>query len=98
MMSRVNASAPAATGALVSDYLAGESPDIVAQTKAPEVAGRIEVFRGHRRWHRAVIVVCPNCDMPHLHWLPWRRLRSVQRTAPCGVQYVILVRAGEVDG
>ncbi|MFF1732022.1 hypothetical protein [Streptomyces sp. NPDC058247] len=69
----------------------------MAQTNVPEVAGRVEVFSGHQGWHRAAIVTCPNCDMPHLHRLPWRRMRSVQRTAPCGVQYVILVRAGEVD-
>jgi len=79
------------------DCLRGASSDIVAHTGVSEVAGRIEVFRGHRRWYRHVIVTCPNCAMPHLHRVPWRRMRSVQRTAPCGIRYVILVRAGEVD-
>ncbi|WP_432064153.1 hypothetical protein [Streptomyces sp. C10-9-1] len=74
------------------DYLVGESPDIVPHGTAPRVAGRVDVYRGHQRWHRQVHVdLCPGCGMPHLHRAPWRRLAALRRTAPCGTVYVVVV-------
>ncbi|MFI0533554.1 hypothetical protein ACH3XX_26370 [Streptomyces scabiei] len=72
------------------DCLAGGSPDIVPQAGVPRVVGRIQVYRGHRRWYRHVLVDdCPGCGMPHLHNAPWCKPASMVRTAPCGAEYVI---------
>ncbi|MFA3877592.1 hypothetical protein ABS735_28615 [Streptomyces sp. MMCC 100] len=73
-----------------NDCLRGVSSNIVPQAPVPRVAGRIQVYRGHRRWYRHVLVDdCPGCGMPHLHNAPWRKPASMQRTAPCGTEYVI---------
>lgn len=80
-----------------SDCLRGASLDIVPQAPLPRVAGRIEVYSGHRRWYRHVLVDdCPACGMPHLHRAPWGKPAELQRTAPCGVEYVIDLQPRQV--
>ncbi|MCC3653216.1 hypothetical protein LIX60_17455 [Streptomyces sp. S07_1.15] len=80
-----------------NDHLAGGSPHIVPQQDLPRVPGRIEVYRGHRGWHRQVHVdPCPGCGMPHLHRVPQKKPATMRRAAPCGAAYVVELLPGAV--
>ncbi|MCD9194460.1 hypothetical protein [Streptomyces albireticuli] len=39
---------------------------------------------------------CPGCGHPHLHRVPLPLVRSVLKTAPCGLVYVVVLRTTPV--
>ncbi|MFF7895969.1 hypothetical protein ACFZDI_29460 [Streptomyces sp. NPDC007907] len=73
----------------------GGSTHTVAQGDPPRVAGRLDTYRSRSaKWHRQVKVdECPRCGHPHLHRAPLPLVRSVLKTAPCGLVYVVQLRA-----
>lgn len=68
------------------------------QGDPPRVAGRLDTYRSRsRKWHRQVKVErCPGCGHPHLHRAPLPLVRSVLKTAPCGLTYVVQLRVEAV--
>ncbi|MBZ9638006.1 hypothetical protein [Streptomyces sp. PSKA30] len=72
----------------------GKSAATVAQGEPPRVAGRLDTYRSRSsKWHRQVKVdKCPRCGHPHLHRAPLPLVRSVLKTAPCGIEYVVVLR------
>lgn len=72
----------------------GRSVATVAQDPAPRVQGRLDTYRSRStKWHRQVRVEkCPKCGHPHLHRAPLPLVRSVVKVAPCGVEYVVVLR------
>lgn len=91
-----NAETPRAeSGAFQEDSAAGgKSAATVAQGDTPRVAGRLDTYRSRSsKWHRQVKVDnCPRCGHPHLHRAPLPLVRSVLKTAPCGLEYVVVLR------
>lgn len=87
------------TGAFPEDSAAGgTSAATVAQGDPPRVAGRLDTYRSRSsKWHRQVKVdECPRCGHPHLHRAPLPLVRSVLKTAPCGLVYVVQLRTPAV--
>lgn len=64
----------------------------------PRVQGRLDTYRSRSaKWHRQVKVdECPRCGHPHLHRAPLPLVRSVLKTAPCGLLYVVVLRVPAV--
>ena len=71
---------------------------IAQQLELPRVAGRLDTYRSKRgRWHRqASVEHCPGCGCAHLHRAPLPLVRSILRTGPCGMTYVVVLRAEAV--
>lgn len=91
--------APGLTGPFQEDSAAGgKSAATVAQGDPPRVAGRLDTYRSRSaKWHRQVKVdECPRCGHPHLHRAPLPLVRSVLKTAPCGLVYVVQLRTPAV--
>ncbi|MDX3581991.1 hypothetical protein [Streptomyces europaeiscabiei] len=83
------------TGPSQKDLAAGGgSSHTVAQDEPPRVAGRLDTYRSRStKWHRQVKVdKCPRCGHPHLHRAPLPLVRSVRKTGPCGVVYIVVLR------
>jgi len=76
----------------------GSTAATVAQGDPPRVAGRLDTYRSRsRKWHRQVKVEqCPGCGHPHLHRAPLPLVRSVLKTAPCGLTYIVQLRVEAV--
>ena len=95
-----NAETPRAeSGAFPEDSAAGgRSATTVAQAEPTRVAGRLDTYRSRAsRWHRQVRVEkCPRCGHPHLHRAPLPLVRSVLKVAPCGLEYVVVLRSQAV--
>ncbi|MQY32589.1 hypothetical protein SRB17_05430 [Streptomyces sp. RB17] len=72
----------------------GSTALTVAQDNPPRVAGRLDTYRSRSAtWHRQVKVDrCPRCGHPHLHRAPLPLVRSVLKVAPCGVEYLVVLR------
>lgn len=72
----------------------GSTAPTVSQDSPPRVAGRLDTYRGRAaKYHRQVKVDrCPRCGHPHLHRAPLPLVRSVVKVAPCGVEYVVVLR------
>lgn len=72
----------------------GSSAATVAQEAPPRVAGRLDTYRSRSsKWHRQVKVDrCPRCGHPHLHRAPLPLVRVILKTAPCGIEYVVVLR------
>lgn len=70
----------------------------VTHDEPPRVAGRLDTYRSRStKWHRQVKVdQCPRCGHPHLHRAPLPLVRSVLKTAPCGLVYVVHLRTEAV--
>lgn len=64
----------------------------------PRVQGRLDTYRSRSaKWHRQVKVdKCPRCGHPHLHRAPLPLVRSVLKSAPCGLTYVVVLRVPAV--
>jgi hypothetical protein len=83
------------TGAFPEDSAAGGKSAATVQQGVPlRVAGRLDTYRSRSaKWHRQVKVdQCPRCGHPHLHRAPLPLVRSVVKVAPCGVEYVVVLR------
>ncbi|MEY9489066.1 hypothetical protein RKD26_004860 [Streptomyces calvus] len=95
-----NAEMPHGLGAAFQEDSAagGKSAAIVPQDDPPRVAGRLDTYRSRSsKWHRQVKVEqCPRCGHPHLHRAPLPVVKSVLKTAPCGLEYVVDLTAGAV--
>lgn len=78
----------------VLDAGSGGTGAIVAHGEPVRVVGRLDTYRSRsRKWHRQVRVEqCPGCGHPHLHRAPLPLVRSILRTAPCGLTYVVQLR------
>ncbi|MCX5586032.1 hypothetical protein [Streptomyces erythrochromogenes] len=78
----------------------GSTATTVAQGDPPRVAGRLDTYRSRSgKWHRQVKVErCPGCGHPHLHRAPLPLVRSVLKTGPCGLAYVVQLRTEAVTG
>lgn len=78
----------------------GSTTSSLSQEQAPRVAGRLDTYRSRsRKWHRQVKVErCPGCGHPHLHRAPLPLVRSVLKTGPCGLTYVVQLRVEAVTG
>ncbi|MER5507178.1 hypothetical protein ABT052_17835 [Streptomyces sp. NPDC002766] len=90
-----NAETPRAqSGAFQKNLADGEAAATVAQDRAPRVAGRLDTYRSRAtKWHRQVRVEqCPRCGHPHLHRAPLPLVTDVLKVAPCGVEYVVILR------
>lgn len=72
----------------------GATTPSLPQGDPPRVAGRLDTYRSRSaKWHRQVKVdKCPRCGHPHLHRAPLLLVRSVLKTAPCGLLYVVVLR------
>ncbi|MEV8307861.1 hypothetical protein AB0P36_10980 [Streptomyces flavidovirens] len=70
----------------------------MAQGDPARVPGRLDTYRSRSaKWHRQVKVdECPRCGHPHLHRAPLPLVRSVLKTAPCGLVYVVVLRVPAV--
>lgn len=92
----MNAETPRAqSGAFPEDSAAGgKSAAILAQGDPPRVAGRLDTYRSRSaKWHRQVKVdQCPRCGHPHLHRAPLAIVQSVIKLAPCGLEYLVVLR------
>lgn len=73
---------------------AGEAVPTVAHDAPPHVPGRLDTYRSRSaRWHRQVRVdQCPRCGHPHLHRAPLAIVQSVLKLAPCGLEYLVVLR------
>jgi hypothetical protein len=83
------------SGAFPEDSAAGgSSAATVPQQTAPRVPGRLDTYRSRSgKWHRQVKVdKCPRCGHPHLHRAPLPLVRAVVKNAPCGLEYVVVLR------
>lgn len=76
------------------DLAGGEAVATVTHGDPQRVAGRLDTYRSRSsKWHRQVKVdKCPRCGHPHLHRAPLPLVRSVLKVAPCGVEYVVVLR------
>jgi len=76
------------------NLLGGGSDHIVPQNPQPQVPGRLDTYRSRgKHWHRQVRVdECPKCGHPHLHRAPLPVVKAVAKTAPCGMEYVVVLR------
>ncbi len=96
----MNAETPRAeSGAFQEDSAAGgKSAATVAQGDPLRVPGRLDTYRSRSsKWHRQVKVdECPRCGHPHLHRAPLPLVRSVLKTAPCGLVYIVQLRTPAV--
>ncbi|MFK4023145.1 hypothetical protein [Streptomyces albogriseolus] len=56
--------------------------------------GRLDTYRSRaKHWHRQVRVEqCPRCGHPHLHRAPLPLVQAVLKVAPCGAEYVVVLR------
>ncbi|QDN87397.1 hypothetical protein [Streptomyces sp. RLB3-6] len=96
-----NAETPRAeSGAFQKNLAGGEAAATVAHAEPPRVPGRLDTYRSRSaKWHRQVKVdQCPRCGHPHLHRAPLPLVRSVLKTAPCGLDYVVVLRPQAVTG
>ncbi|MET8449342.1 hypothetical protein [Streptomyces sp. NPDC005209] len=83
------------TGPSQEDSAAGgKSAATVPQPAPPRVQGRLDTYRSRAsKWHRQVrIERCPRCGHPHLHRAPLALVRSVLKLAPCGLEYLVVLR------
>lgn len=98
----MNAETPrVVTGAFQEDSAAGGKSAAQATAGDPlRVPGRLDTYRSRSsKWHRQVKVdQCPRCGHPHLHRAPLPLVRSVLKTAPCGLDYVVVLRPQAVTG
>ena len=82
------------------DQAAGGSRSVAEATAGdpPRVAGRLDTYRSRSsKWHRQVKVEkCPKCGHPHLHRAPLPLVRSVLKVAPCGIEYIVVLRVPAV--
>ncbi|GAA3037095.1 hypothetical protein GCM10010448_19400 [Streptomyces glomeratus] len=76
----------------------GATTPTVTQDTPPRVAGRLDTYRSRSsKWHRQVKVEkCPKCGHPHLHRAPLPLVRSVLKIAPCGLEYLVVLRTQAV--
>lgn len=86
----------ALTPGVREDQAAGGSRSTAKATAVttPQVPGRLDTYRSRSaRWHRQVRVdQCPRCGHPHLHRAPLAVVETVLKLAPCGVEYVVVLR------
>lgn len=91
-----NAEMPHGQGAAFQKVSAdgGATTPTVAQGHIPRVAGRLDTYRSRAaKWHRQVRVeTCPKCGQPHLHRAPLALVKAVLKLAPCGVEYLVVLR------
>lgn len=83
------------SGAFPEDSAAGgKSAATVTHNATPRVLGRLDTYRSRSaRWHRQVRVDrCPRCGHPHLHRAPLAMVDTVLKLAPCGAEYVVVLR------
>ncbi len=83
------------SGAFQEDSAAGgKSAATVAHDAPTRVPGRLDTYRSRSaRWHRQVTVdQCPRCGHPHLHRAPLALVQSVLKLAPCGLEYLVVLR------
>lgn len=96
-----NAEAPAllAQSEGRENLLGGGSEVSLPQGDPPRVPGRLDTYRSRSaKWHRQVKVLkCPRCGHPHLHRAPLPLVRSVLKTAPCGLDYIVVLRPQAVS-
>lgn len=94
-MSQEAETAPGQSGPFQKNLAGGEAAATVAQEAAPRVAGRLDTYRSrNRHWHGQVRVEkCPGCGHPHLHRAPMAIVQSVLKLAPCGLEYLVVLRA-----
>lgn len=82
------------SGAFQKNLAGGEAAAKVTHDEPPRVAGRLDTYRSRSsKWHRQVKVdQCPRCGHPHLHRAPLPLVRAVVKVAPCGLEYLVILR------